>query len=94
MVPASAHVEIEPLKQEGIIVDPNQKFEESGKILALPTKNKVFECDAGNLHIGDIIYFDSYACRATTEINGKKHYFVSTSGGGIYAIEHVEEITL
>lgn len=88
--PAAGHVEIEPMTSEGIIVDANKKYEEAGKVITFPSDTDTFETNCGTLKIGDIVYFDSYACRATPETLGKKHYCVNTLDGGIFGIEHVE----
>lgn len=86
-IPAPGHVEIEPLKQEGIIVNTEGKFEEMGKIIAIPIENadSFAEYHSG-LRVGDTIFFDSYACRATPEIGGKKHYVVHVTSGGLLGI--------
>jgi co-chaperonin GroES (HSP10) len=91
-IPAHRHVEVEPFKADSIIIDPNAKYEEMGKIMALPYGLQEYDCGTV-LKVGDVIFFDSYACRATPEIDGKKHYVVNVFDGGLLGVmraDHVE----
>lgn len=83
-IPAPGHVEIEPLRTEGIIINPEQKYEEIGNVIQLSEQNTGLE--RGKVELGDTIFFDSYACRATPEIDGKKHYVVDITSGGLLGI--------
>lgn len=82
-IPAPGHVEIKPIKEETISIDPNQKYEEMGTVIALPSENLSQYVD---IHVGDTIFFDSYACRATPEIDDVKHYVVNVVDGGLLGI--------
>lgn len=78
-IPAPGHVEIRPFKNEGIIAQQDQKYEEMGEVLALGDF-------VDNIRVGDQIFFDSYACHATPEIDGEKQYFVDVISGGLRGI--------
>lgn len=82
MIPEAGWVEIEPIKEETIAIDTHQRYEEMGKVIAIPLGSPY--------RVGQILYFDSYACRVTPEIKGKKHYFVSTFDNAIFAYAEAE----
>lgn len=93
-IPAPGHVEIRPIKNEGLAPISEEKYEEMGEVVAIPhDKADSFAEYHHNIRVGDTIFFDSYACRATPEVNGEKHYVVSLDGGGYLGVIHkdVEE---
>jgi co-chaperonin GroES (HSP10) len=68
-IPRWGRIEIEPIKDESLLLSEDKKFVEKGKVIALGDDN-------GFCKEGDVIYFDAYGIYQTPEIDGKSHFIV------------------
>ncbi len=64
-------VEVEPLEQDHIIEDDRKHYIEAGKVIQVGS-------DVHTIKVGDILYFQDYACIQTAkDPEGVSHWVVS-----------------
>lgn len=63
-------IEIKPNKKEGIILSQEEGFVESGEVLQVGSAVEWIKK-------GDTIFFESWGCTKTPEVDGVTHYLVS-----------------
>ena len=71
-IPYSDKIQIEPIKQDAILVSDGNQFQEMGKVIAIGSKVKFVKR-------GDIVYFSSWGVSKTPEIDGVVYYVVPES---------------
>ncbi len=73
-IPYCDKIEVEPIKQDQVILSQEQSFEEMGIVVAIGDHVQgIFP----ELAIGDTLFFVSHGCWKTPEVEGKRHYLVS-----------------
>lgn len=65
-------IQIEPIKQDLMLVSEQNQYHEMGKVVSVGSKVKFVKK-------GDIVYFDSWGCKKTPEEDGKSYYVISCS---------------
>lgn len=73
-------IQIEPIKQDTMLLTEGNQFQEMGKVIAVGSLVKFVKK-------GDILYFSSWGVSKTPEINGKQYYVVSESSDFILGKE-------
>ena len=71
-VPYYDKIQIKPLDKKTVIQSQDKNLQERGEVIAVGR-------DVTFVEIGDILYFDSWGCSTTPEIDGVQHYVVSES---------------
>lgn len=69
-IPFRDKIEIEPFKVQGIIHTEETSLIERGRVVAVGS-------DVTFVKEGDVIYFDSWGCSKTPEVDGKRHYIIT-----------------
>lgn len=84
-IPFFDKIEIEPIGANQVIQTSESNFLEKGKVISVGD-------DVTFVKPGDIVYFDSWGCMKTPEIDGKVHYVVAETNQIILGKEeHGEE---
>lgn len=72
--PINKHIEVEPIKQDGLTVSADHVYEEKGKVISIAE-------DLPDIPFseGDVVYFDSWLCAKFPDESGTIHYLVEMS---------------
>lgn len=91
-IPINGHIEIEPLTQEGFVVEQNAHYEEKGRIIEVADDPKI-----DPKLVGCIAYFDSWLAKkyATGEndAQGQPKYRWLVKFEDVSAIEYVTPLS-
>lgn len=68
-IPFDDKIEIRPFQRKSVIQDGSNNFEEYGEVVSVG-KDVVF------VSPGDTVFFMSYGCSKTPEVDGVQHYIV------------------
>jgi len=82
-IPYKDKIEVDPFKATKIIKSEEVSLIEMGKVVAVGS-------DVTFVKVGDILYFDSWGCSKTPEVDGKRHYLVAELSSVILGKENAE----
>jgi len=68
-IPYFDKIQVMPFKQDSIIMSQDENLIEAGEVVAIGEQVTFVK-------VGDIVYFDSWGCSKTPEIDGVRHYVV------------------
>lgn len=84
-IPYYDKIEVVPLEKDTILLTPDQIKEERGRVTAIGR-------DVKFVQVGDILYFSSWGCTETQEVDGVKRYIIPEQSEFILGKEeHVAE---
>lgn len=68
-IPYYDKIEVIPLKKDAMLLTPDQNKEERGEVVSIGR-------DVKFVKVGDILYFSSWGCTETQEVDGVKRYII------------------
>lgn len=78
-VPYKDKIEIQPIKEEGILERMSSNYQEAGTVLAVGS-------EVTDIAVGDTLYFLSHGCWETAKVDGISHYVVPATSEYILGI--------